>query len=578
MWALVVVLGLVLVPAAGAANQQPRLTPIEATFDPTAFATTYTASASDPDGDKLSFRWSLTPPAVDPKCNKFSQLSVTKAIWHHGDQDRCNHAAQGPRGHRGTVNFTASDGTWTCTETYDGTISGGGPANTACTQQASAKAVPKAASKATYRCSGAQTKLFDSSNVYGVVNGAKQPSFSTGGKAYCLASITTYHWNNGQGKKPGTIGLTGTTTVGPLPATGSSGQGGAPNVNWTVNFSSAKPVVVNGSYSCNDSDPATWSQNQQSHGTGFCIVYGTPATKTGPAAGPQQKTTKISKGKTGGKGTTAKPKGGKGKLSISASPDTGNPPLTVTFSLSSPRVVQWRIDYGDGRSKVAVGNPPATITHTYTRAGGYRPRLTVLASPAATSASSATTSVSVGTALISFTASPASGNPPLRVTFTLGTSVTNITTWSVDFGDGQRAGGGGKPPATVSHTYATAGSFRATFALKPGQYALVASFAQITVGGGTPPVLSLSATPTSGRHPLSVTFALGTNIPGQVVSWQLQFGDGQRTGGSGRPPATISHTYAKAGTYGAYLVVAQQQQYGGVQYVVPRGGLPISVG
>jgi len=129
----------------------------------------------------------------------------------------------------------------------------------------------------------------------------------------------------------------------------------------------------------------------------------------------------------------------------------------------------------------------------------------------------------------------------------------------------------------VSHSYAKAGSHRAVFAVKPGQYALVAAFAQVTVGGGNPPTLSLTATPTSGKHPLAVQFALGTNIPGQIVSWQLQFGDGQRAGGSGKPPATVAHTYAKAGTYAAFLVVAQQQQYGGVQFIVPRGGLIVTV-
>src|SRR4029077_6444389 len=134
--------------------------------------------------------------------------------------------------------------------------------------------------------------------------------------------------------------------------------------------------------------------------------------------------------------------------------------------------------------------------------------LTVLADPKATSASSATTSITVGTSLMSFDAAPASGNPPLKVTFTLGTSVKNITTWSVDFGDGQHTGGVGKPPASVSHTYTKAGTYAANFAVKPGAYAVVAAFAQVTIGGGTPPTLSLTASPTSGTHPLNVTFSL----------------------------------------------------------------------
>lgn len=567
--AAALVLLLVAAPAAGAANSPPKLTPIQATFVQTAFATTYTASATDPDGDKLTTSWSLVPPAQDPHCNKFLTLLPTKAVWHHGDQDNCNHGVQGPHGHKGIVRWAVSDGTWVCAETYDGTVSGAG----------GAAACVKSAPPPAYKCGGTQVKLFDNSNTGGVFNGGKPPSFSTKGKAYCLASIVTYHWNNGLGKAPGTIGLIGSSKVGPLTAKSSTGQGGAPDVNWAV--TATKPIVIKGTYSCADSDPATWSQNQQSGGKGFCIVFATPATATSAPKAPAKKTTKGKTTKP--KGKTTKPAAGKskgkgGKLSIKASPDVGKPPLTVTFTLSAPKVVQWRVDYGDGQSKVAIGQPPASITHTYQRAGDYKPRLTVITSKTATSSSSATTSISVGTALMTFTAAPVSGNPPLKVTFTLGTSVQNITTWTVDFGDGQHTGGAGKPPASIAHTYTKAGSYRVTFAVKPGQYALVASFAQVTVGGGTPPVLSLTAAPTSGKHPLKVTFTLGSNVPGQIVSWQLQFGDGLRTGGSGRPPASVAHTYAKAGIYGAYLVVIQQQQYGGVQYIVPRGGLAISVG
>ena len=100
----------------------------------------------------------------------------------------------------------------------------------------------------------------------------------------------------------------------------------------------------------------------------------------------------------------------------------------MTFALSSPKVVQWRVDFGDGQSKVGIGQPPSSLSHTYKAKGDYKPRLTVITSPTAITSSSATTSVQVGTVLATFTASPATGNPPLKVTFTLGTSVQNITT------------------------------------------------------------------------------------------------------------------------------------------------------
>ena len=548
----------------------PVVTPITARFIQSNFATNYVASARDADGDKLTTSWSLATPAKDPKCKSFRVASPTTAVWQHGDKDGCNHAITGPIGHPGTVTYKAADRTWTCTATYVGTVSGvGKPATCVQTKPAG------------YTCSGAQVKLFDNSNGFGVLNGGKQPSFDTKGQAYCLNSLTTYHWNNALGSKPGTIALATTGgSLGPWTATGSSGQGGAPNVNWTVNFSTATPVVIKGKYTCVDSDAKTWSANQQSGGNGFCIVYATPAVGSGPVTQPvtKKKPAAPKKKPAAPKKKTPPASGPKtGKLGIKASPDSGKPPLAVTFTLSAPKgVVQWRVDFGDGASKVGTRQPPGTIAHTYAKQGDYKARLTVL--DAAGKTSSKTANVSVATQpLMSLKAQPAAGNPPLRVTFALGTTVQNITTWTLDFGDGQHAGGGGKPPASVSHTYTKAGSYKATFSVKPGAYALVFTVAQVTVGGGTPPVLSLTASPTSGKAPLHVTFTLGTNIPGTIVSWVLVFGDGFRQQGSGRPPATVSHTYAKRGTFAAFLSVAQQQHYGGVQYTVPRGGLVISV-
>src|SRR5262245_50385799 len=77
--------------------------------------------------------------------------------------------------------------------------------------------------------------------------------------------------------------------------------------------------------------------------------------------------------------------------------------------------------------------------------------------------------------------------------------------------------------------------------------------------GGTAPILSISASPTSGKHPLAVKFTLTTTIPAQLVSWEVIFGDGSRATAQGAPPASVTHTYAKAETYAAYLVLAQQQ-------------------
>jgi PKD repeat protein len=253
-------------------------------------------------------------------------------------------------------------------------------------------------------------------------------------------------------------------------------------------------------------------------------------------------------------------------VKLSAKPDTGKPPLAVTFTIKSPKAIGWRIDFGDGKSQGAQGAPPKTLAHTYTLEGDFKAILRVITDPV-TSYVGATNVMVHLKQLVGLTVQPASGKSPLKVTFSLETSVKSPVQWSLDFGDGtQPAGGAGAPPDTVSHTYAKDGGYKATLAIKPGALSLLATFAAVTVGGGTPPVLAVKPKPASGKAPLKVTFTTTVNVPPAVVSWQILFGDGQTASGAGKPPATIAHTYAKKGTYKVTLNVAQQQQYGGVEY------------
>ena len=136
-----------------------------------------------------------------------------------------------------------------------------------------------------WACTGRERVLFDNTNAALVGNGGRRPTFNTGGKAYCLTYVQTYHWNNGDGAAAaGFVGLIGTRTAlgGPGPigfwkTTASIGQGGIPNAIWRASLPKETPVVIRGTYSCSDSLPGTWSQNQASAGLGFCVVAGTPA-------------------------------------------------------------------------------------------------------------------------------------------------------------------------------------------------------------------------------------------------------------------------------------------------------------
>lgn len=103
-----------------------------------------------------------------------------------------------------------------------------------------------------------------------------------------ILSISTYHWNNGQGVPvPGTIGLKSSdgTIFGPWKATGENGQGGVPNARWTAvpdNSDGAGQVLKKGTYTIIDSDESTWSVNEKSKNQGFCTVQYLSASEINP--------------------------------------------------------------------------------------------------------------------------------------------------------------------------------------------------------------------------------------------------------------------------------------------------------
>ena len=128
------------------------------------------------------------------------------------------------------------------------------------------------------------TAVSDTMNIAGVFNGATVPNTFTINAPHLVTEIHTYHWNNAQGKTPGTIGLQDQNgkMYGPWQAIGAPGQGGVPDANWLVYPS---VIVPAGIYTIIDSDPGTWSQNAQSGGIGMGSVKATPhfEVEPGPA-------------------------------------------------------------------------------------------------------------------------------------------------------------------------------------------------------------------------------------------------------------------------------------------------------
>jgi hypothetical protein len=118
----------------------------------------------------------------------------------------------------------------------------------------------------------AAVKVFEVGNVYGIRRGAKAPTFTLD-TATTITTVTDYHYVDGGGPTPGTIGLKDASgkLYGPWPTTGIDGQGGVKNAFWQATPNALLPA---GTYTVVDSDPASWSTNDKAAGLGFVTVLG----------------------------------------------------------------------------------------------------------------------------------------------------------------------------------------------------------------------------------------------------------------------------------------------------------------
>ena len=116
-----------------------------------------------------------------------------------------------------------------------------------------------------------EVDIFKNLNDGAVRAGSTVPVTFTLEKQTRVSYIQTYHWDSG--KEPGEISLEGEdgTVYGPWKAVGTEGQGGMPNAYWEVRpDESLKP----GTYTVIDSDPGSWSTNDEMGGRGQTIVRG----------------------------------------------------------------------------------------------------------------------------------------------------------------------------------------------------------------------------------------------------------------------------------------------------------------
>ncbi len=228
-------------------------------------------------------------------------------------------------------------------------------------------------------------------------------------------------------------------------------------------------------------------------------------------------------------------------ITVSASPQSGEAPLTVDFTATNTGgpVNTWSWDFGDGGNS-STQNP----TYIYNTAGVYTATLTATG-PGGSDVGTVEITVTAPPVppAITVSASPQSGEAPLTVDFTATNTGGPVNTWSWDFGDG-----GNSSTQNPTYVYNTAGVYTATLtATGPGGSDV--GTVEITVTElPVPPVITVSANPQSGEVPLQVTFT-ATVISGPVDTWHWDFGDGTSSTVQNPPP----HIYTTAGTYTAVL-------------------------
>lgn len=196
-----------------------------------------------------------------------------------------------------------------------------------------------------------------------------------------------------------------------------------------------------------------------------------------------------------------------------------------------------------------IGQSVQTITAD--EIGTYRISMQespVLPTPQWGEAASTTFQVIGSQLQVSVSANPTSGSSPLTVSFSTQVSGgVSPYSYNWNFGDGSSSGG-----QNPTHTYANSGTYTATLTVTDNSGSQRSASVIITVTAPVQPLsVSISANPTQGEAPLTVSFTsqVTGGSPGYTYDWN--FGDG----GTDTSP-NPTHVYSQPGDYAVTLTVS----------------------
>ena len=312
------------------------------------------------------------------------------------------------------------------------------------------------------------------------------------------------------------------------PVAGFTGLPTSGNYPLTVNFTDSSTGSIT-SWSWTFGDSGTSTAQNPSHIYQTTGTYNVSLTVSGPAGTDDEvKTNYIT--------VTVPPPP---TAAFSASPTSGNTPLTVNFTdQSTGSITGWSWVFGDSGTSTAQ-NP----SHIYNTTGTYTVSLTVTG-PGGSNIMTKTSYITASLAppVAQFTGLPTSGDAPLTVEFT-DQSTGSISAWSWTFGDS-----GTSTEQDAGHIYNTAGTYTVSLTVTgPGGSDIMTKTDYITVSFA-PTVAQFTGLPTSGDVPLAVSFT--DSSTGIITGWSWNFGD------SGTSTAqNPGHNYDTAGTHTVSLTV-----------------------
>ena len=231
---------------------------------------------------------------------------------------------------------------------------------------------------------------------------------------------------------------------------------------------------------------------------------------------------------------------------VEAEPEEGLAPLTVRLSSSitggtGEFTYDW--DLGDGTTA-----DDESVVHIYEVAGEFTVSLEVTDSQGGTGQGEAT--IVVGddhTPVASASASPDRGIAPLTVTFTGGgMGGDSPLSYRWNFGDGSDEATQQNP----SHTYDTPGTYNATLVVTDDDGDQDEATVEVEVFDNTMPVVEITAEPTNGISPLTVSFNAVVSGGDAPLSFAWDFGD-EETSVIQSP----SHTFEDGGAYTVTVTV-----------------------